>query len=101
MNNEINILSNQEIEEELKTLPGWVFENNKIKKEFEFNSFMELMGFINEMAKYYEKIDHHADMHIFFKKIIFELQRFDVGGKVTNRDIIVAREIERLFREDN
>ncbi|MEK7652856.1 MAG: 4a-hydroxytetrahydrobiopterin dehydratase [Patescibacteria group bacterium] len=93
------ILSQEEIEEQLKILPGWTYQNDKISKEFQFKNFISALGFINQMAFFFEKIDHHADMHIYYKKIVFDLQRFDVGGKVTDRDFLVAREIERLYGE--
>ena len=94
-----NILTNEQIEEELKTLPGWKFENDKIAKQFEFKDFMDSLGFVNALAPFCEANDHHPDVHIFYSKVLFELQRFDVGGKVTDKDFLVAHEIERLYRQ--
>ncbi len=92
-------LSKKEILEKLKKLPGWEYADNKIKKEFRFNDFMDSLGFINKMAPFFEKMDHHPDTHIFYSKVLFELQRFDIGGKVTDRDFKVASEIERVYRQ--
>ena len=75
-------LSREEIQEKLKKLPGWEYVDDKIKKEFKFNDFMDSLGFINKMAPFFEKMDHHPDTHIFYNKVLFELQRFDIGGKV-------------------
>ncbi len=91
-----NILTKGQIEEELKTLSGWKYDNDKIAKEFKFKDFMGSLGFVNALAPFCEANDHHPDIHIFYSKVLFELQRFDVGGKVTDKDILVAREIERL-----
>ncbi len=93
----INILTQEQIESELKTLPGWKYENDKIAKQFEFKDFMDSLHFINVLAPFFEQNDHHPDTHIFYSKVFFELQRFDVGGKVTDKDIVIAREIERLY----
>lgn len=90
-------LSKEEIQEKLKQLPGWEYTDDKIKKEFKFNDFMDSLGFINKMAPFFEKMDHHPDTHIFYSKVLFELQRFDVGGKVTDRDFEIATEIERVY----
>lgn len=92
-------LSAGEIQEKLKTLSGWAYADNKIKKEFKFKDFMDSLDFINKMAPYFEKMDHHPDTHIFYNKVLFELQRFDIGGKVTERDFEVASEIERVYDE--
>ncbi len=91
------ILSEEEIREKLKTLPGWEYADDKIKKEFTFKDFMDSLGFIIKMAPFFEKMDHHPDTHIFYSKILFELQRFDIGNKVTDRDFEVASEIERMY----
>jgi len=91
------ILSQEQIHEELKKLPGWLYQNDKLSKEFLFNDFMDSLGFVNALAPFCESNDHHPDIHIFYSKVLFELQRFDVGGKVTNKDILVATEIERLY----
>jgi 4a-hydroxytetrahydrobiopterin dehydratase len=98
-NKNIRILKRKEIKEMLNELPGWVYKRNKISKEYKFNDFMEVIGFVNEMAPYFVQVDHHPEMHISYKKLIFDLQRFDVGKKVTDLDFIVAREIERKYLE--
>jgi 4a-hydroxytetrahydrobiopterin dehydratase len=92
-----NILSAEEIQAKLGELPGWEYKDDKLSKQFEFNDFMDGLGFINNLAPYFEEMDHHPDMHIMYSKILFELQRFDVGGKVTDRDIEVAAEIEKRY----
>ena len=97
---DVKVLTEQEIAEALKKVPGWVFKDNKITKEFKFNDFMGSLHFINALAPYCEKLDHHPDTHIFYSKVLFELQRFDVGGKVTDKDFMIAAKIEELSRSN-
>lgn len=105
-----NILSTKEIKETLKQFPGWKYVVNppsrkasvgqgKISKEFKFADFMGSLNFVKKLASYCEKIDHHPDIHIFYNKVLFELQRFDVGGKVTDKDFMVALQIENLYKK--
>jgi len=93
----IKILSEKEISERLKEFPGWNFKDNKISKEFKFENFMDSLAFIVKLSSFCEINDHHPDIHIFYSKVLFELQRYSVGGKVTDRDFKVAGEIERLY----
>lgn len=93
-------LSHKEIKKILAKFPGWKFANNKISKEFVFKSFSRGVIFIRRLAPFCNRIDHHPDIHIYYKKVLFELQRFSVGGKVTKRDFTVAREIERLYQKE-
>lgn len=98
---DLQVLNQAQIEKKLKEVPGWTFANDKISKTFLFPSFEEAINLINELQPFSDRIDHHPDIHIYYKKIIFELQRFSVGGKVTERDFTVAKKIERLYISKN
>ncbi len=91
-------LSKSEILKNLKSLAGWEYRENKILKQFEFKDFQDALEFINRLAPFCNKIDHHPDVHIYFRKVTFELTRYSIGGKVTLRDFTVARGIERLYK---
>jgi 4a-hydroxytetrahydrobiopterin dehydratase len=94
-----NVLTPEQISEGLKSLPGWKYENDKLSKQFEFADFMDSLSFVNRMAPIFEANDHHPDTHIMYSKILFELQRFDAGEKVTDRDLFIAGEIEKQYAE--
>lgn len=93
-----NILSEDEIQKRLKDLPGWRYADNKISKEFKFEDFLQAFKLVEQLVPFVEKHDHHPDIEWYYSKVTFHLQRFDVGGKVTDRDFLVAQEIERLAK---
>jgi len=95
---DLEILSNNDVKENLQNFHGWKYKNNKISKTFEFRSFSDGVDFIVKLAPFCNKIDHHPDIHIYYKKIQFDLTRFSVGGKVTERDFRVAKKIEDLYK---
>lgn len=99
MQDDLRILTRAEIVEMLADFPGWRYHDDLISKEFKFGSFSDVVKFINKLAPFCDKIDHHPDIHIYYKKVIFDLQRFSVGGKITTRDFTVATEIERLYEK--
>jgi len=96
---DIRVLTTPEILEKLKDFSGWSYADNKLKKEFKFPSFALVVSFLDDLGPFCDRIDHHPDIHIFYTRVVFELQRFSVGGKVTERDFTVAKEIERLYSE--
>ena len=96
MNKDLKPLSQKEIIKRLENLKGWSFNANKIIKEFNLNSFNEVIKIIDLLAPFCNRIDHHPDIHIYYKKVVFELQRFSIGGKVCQRDFTVAKKIEKL-----
>jgi 4a-hydroxytetrahydrobiopterin dehydratase len=91
------VLSTEEIESALTELPGWTFAEDKIRKQFQFQDFVDSIGFVNRLVPYFESMDHHPDTSIMYSRVRFDLQRFDAGGKVTDRDIEVAKEIEKAY----
>ena len=95
------ILSKKEIHARIKELEGWTVDKNKLRKEFSFNDFMDGLNFIVKLAPFFEENDHHPDIHILYNKIIFELQRFDIGGKITDKDFITAKEIQTEYNKRN
>ena len=95
---DIKILTEEEIRERLKEIPGWDYKENKIFKEFAFSGFLRALEFINNLASFFEEKDHHPDIHINYKKVLFELTRHSVGGKVTERDFGVAKRIEQEYK---
>lgn len=95
-NSDLEPLSDADIEERVGKLSRWTFKDNKISKEFTFPAFADAIAFVDLLAPFCDKVDHHPDIHIFYNKILFELQTFDSGEKVTGRDFVVAEEIERL-----
>lgn len=99
MRTDIHELNLAQITEKLNEFPGWEFGDNKIKKEFKFKDFLSALDFLNKMKDFFEKNDHHPDIHIYYSRIVFELSRWDVGGKVTNMDFVTAAEIERVFKD--
>lgn len=91
------ILSPGKITQELKTLSGWEFADDKIRKQYKFKDFLDSLSFINQLVPTFEVNDHHPDITINYSKVRFDLQRFDSGGKVTDLDIKTARHIEDSY----
>ncbi|HTL39488.1 MAG TPA: 4a-hydroxytetrahydrobiopterin dehydratase [Methylomirabilota bacterium] len=95
--NKPKVLTQNEIKKALKTVPGWKYADDKLTKEFEFTDFVGSLSFINRLVAFFQEMDHHPDCHIFYNKVKFELTRFDAGAKVTDRDILVALQINKTF----
>jgi 4a-hydroxytetrahydrobiopterin dehydratase len=89
------MLSKEEIEENIVELnSGWEVKDGKVVKAFQFSSFMNAIGFVNEIAKVAERLDHHPIITINWKTVKLSLKSFDVDA-ITRRDIALAKEIEK------
>jgi 4a-hydroxytetrahydrobiopterin dehydratase len=89
------MLSKEEIEKNIVELDsGWEVKDGKVVKAFQFSSFMNAIGFVNEIAKVAERLDHHPIITINWKTVKLSLKSFDVDA-ITRRDISLAKEIEK------
>jgi len=89
-------LTTEQIETILADLPGWKLVNDTLHKNFEFGSFKEAFSFMTRVAFEAESMAHHPDWSNVYNRVSITLSTHDVGGKVTNKDLSLAREIERI-----
>ena len=88
-------LSQLDIEEQLKNLPGWSVVNEKLHKEFQFDSFNQAFGFMTRAAMEIEKMNHHPEWFNVYNRITVELTTHDAGG-ITKNDVNLAKILNSL-----
>lgn len=92
------ILTARELRTIMPRLVGWKLKQHKLSRTFEFQDFVQSLSFVNSLVAYFETVDHHPDVHIAYGEVTFELTRYDVGGRVTDRDVEVAKKISSIYR---
>ena len=88
-------LSQIDIDEHLKNLPGWSVVNEKLHKEFQFDSFNQAFGFMTRAAMEIEKMNHHPEWFNVYNRITVELTTHDAGG-ITKNDVNLAKILNSL-----
>ena len=88
-------LSQEDINEELKSLQGWSVVNEKLHKEFQFDNFNQAFGFMTRSAMEIEKMNHHPEWFNVYNKITIELTTHDAGG-ITKNDVNLAKILNSL-----
>lgn len=89
-------LSQIDIDEKLENLPGWSVVNEKLHKEFQFDSFNQAFGFMTRAAMEIEKMNHHPEWFNVYNRITIELTTHDTGG-ITDNDVNLARILNSLI----
>ena len=74
---------------------NWSYKNNTISKSFEFESYIEGINFVNEIAKIAEQRNHHPDINIGWCKVEISITSHDLGG-VTTKCVNLATTIDLL-----
>lgn len=81
--------------EDLQDLSDWTIREGKLEKTFRFPSFLAAMEFVGRVAELAEAHKHHPDILIQYKAVTLSLSTHDQGA-VTEKDLHLAREIQRL-----
>jgi len=75
----------------------WTEQNNQLYKKFEFKNFNEAFGFMTRVALLAEKMNHHPTWTNTYNKVEVYLSTHDAGNIVTEKDIKLAEEIDKLI----
>ena len=88
-------LSLVEAERRIKSLDGWTLEGDAIKKRYTFETFPDAIAFVDRLALEAERVDHHPDILINYKRVTLTYSTHD-GGGLTDKDFAGAAAADRL-----
>ena len=88
------LLSEKQIEEQLRRLPNWYRSGEAIQKLYTLASFLEAIDFINAIVPLAEAADHHPEIHNVYNRVTITLATHDAGG-ITEKDTALAEKIEQ------
>ena len=87
-------LSNDVIRAALADLPGWSFAEDKLTKTYKLADFRAALAFIVRIGLEAEAVNHHPELFNVYSTVTIALNTHDAGGKVTGKDVDLARAIE-------
>ncbi len=88
-------LTDHEIDTALATLAGWHREGATITREFAFESYEAGVAFAVQTALHAQRIDHHPDLLITWRRVTVTWSTHDASG-VTRRDLEAAADVSRF-----
>lgn len=87
--------SEQEATRALRDLPAWHAEGGAITRTFDTDGWSTTLMLVNAIGFIAEAADHHPDLAVSWPKVVVRLSTHSAGG-ITDKDLALAREIERL-----
>ncbi len=90
-------MAKREAEQLLQVLPGWIFADGSIEKEFHFKSYLNGLDFAYSVGKIAEEQDHHPDILIKWRRVKLTLSTHSIKG-LSRNDFIVAARSELKYR---
>ncbi len=88
-------LSDDEIKARAAELSGWRIEDGRLRRRFQFDSFVAAFGWMAKVALIAEKLDHHPDWKNVYNRVEVELWSHDIAG-LSENDFRLAAEMARL-----
>ncbi|HRW36218.1 MAG: 4a-hydroxytetrahydrobiopterin dehydratase [Acidimicrobiales bacterium] len=76
--------------------PGWEVRDGRLHRELTFADFAEAFGFMVRVAAEAERLDHHPDWSNSWNRVVIDLVSHDAGGRITERDLALARAIDAV-----
>jgi 4a-hydroxytetrahydrobiopterin dehydratase len=89
------LLSQADIDRRLAGLAGWTLDRDAIRKQYTFADFPAAVAFVNRLAPEAEKVDHHPDILINYKRVTLTYSTHSEGG-LTAKDFDGAATADRL-----
>ena len=89
------LLENEEVERQLVDLPGWVGDTASLTRTVEAPDFPSAIRVVDEVADTAEQMDHHPDIDIRWRTLVFVLATHSAGG-VTQLDVELAAGIDAI-----
>ncbi|MFC6079781.1 4a-hydroxytetrahydrobiopterin dehydratase [Sphaerisporangium aureirubrum] len=88
-------LTREQIDEHLKELPGWTTDGVSIERVY---SIPHIAGaaFIVHIAAIQDRFGHHSNATLGYKTVRLSISSSDLGGRVAEHDIELARRIEAI-----
>ena len=71
----------------------------ELMRQYKFKRFVDAIGFMNQVAPGCDIAMHHPRWENIWKTITVYLTTWDIGHKISDRDIQLAKYFDRAFRE--
>jgi 4a-hydroxytetrahydrobiopterin dehydratase len=91
----MSVLTEEAVQERLRSLPEWKREGKEIVRHYQFPDFAAALVFVNQVAEKAETAGHHPDIDIRYNKVRLALVSHDKGG-LTERDMKMAQALNSL-----
>ena len=94
-------LSDEQIREHLSAVDGWVLQDGKVVKTFEFKNYYRTLAFVNAIAYLIHAEDHHPELTVTYNRCVVKFDTHSVNGGrggISENDFICAAKIDAIFQ---
>ena len=88
-------LTTLQIENEILNLSNWTVQNDKLHKQYHFDSFIEAFGFMASVALVAESMNHYPEWTNVYNRVTIDLTTHDSGG-ISALDFELAKRADEI-----
>ena len=88
-------LTTLQIENEILNLSNWTLQNDKLHKQYHFDSIIEAFGFMASVALVAESMNHHPEWTNVYNRVTIDLTTHDSGG-ISALDFELAKRADEI-----
>ncbi|MFF9867331.1 4a-hydroxytetrahydrobiopterin dehydratase [Streptomyces sp. NPDC013953] len=89
-------LSQKEIEDRLRELPGWSHEGDRIARTYRLGTHFAAAALVVHVARIQDELDHHSDLTLGYNTVNLTVNTHSAGGAVTEKDFELAARVESV-----
>ncbi|MFE0643994.1 4a-hydroxytetrahydrobiopterin dehydratase [Streptomyces sp. NPDC058877] len=89
-------LSQKEIEDRLRELPGWSVEGDRLMRTYRLGDHFAATALVVHVARIQQELDHHSDLTLGYDTVALAVNTHSAGGAVTEKDFELADRVERI-----
>ncbi|UQX03880.1 4a-hydroxytetrahydrobiopterin dehydratase [Streptomyces sp. RerS4] len=89
-------LSQKEIEDRLRELPGWAYENDRLVRTYRLGGHAAAGALVAHIVAVQEELNHHSDLTLGYNTVRVSVNTHSAGDSVTDSDFALAERVEAL-----
>ncbi|MEU9295086.1 MULTISPECIES: 4a-hydroxytetrahydrobiopterin dehydratase [unclassified Streptomyces] len=89
-------LSQKEIEDRLRELPGWSVEDDRLTRVYRLGDHFAATALVVHVARIQQELDHHSDLTLGYNTVSLSVNTHSAGGAVTEKDFELAERVEGI-----
>ncbi len=92
----MRVLTEPQIQQVMDEYAGREYHDGMIGCGYEFEDFVEAIGFVNDVAGVAEALNHHPHIEIDYNKVLITTNTHDADDQITDKDVELMKKIEEL-----
>ncbi|MCJ1681384.1 4a-hydroxytetrahydrobiopterin dehydratase [Streptomyces sp. APSN-46.1] len=89
-------LSQKEIEDRLRELPGWAYEDDRIIRTYRLAGHVAAAALVAHIVSVQEELNHHSHLTLGYNTVRVSVNTHSAGDVVTATDFELAERVEGL-----